>query len=110
MINLDNITNENNKEHNEKWPYIPDHPYRILTTGGSGSGKTNTLLYLIKEQDNIDRIYLYAKDLSKAKYEFLIKKREDVEIKYCTDQNAFIECLDTMDENQQQQRITKYSN
>ena len=110
MINLGIITNENNKEHNEKWPYIPDHPYRILTTGGSGSGKTNTWLYLIKEQDNIDRIYLYAKDLSKAKYEFLIKKREDAEIKYCTDQNAFIECLDTMDENQQQQRITKYSN
>ena len=30
MINLDNITNENNKKYNEKWPYIPDHPYRIL--------------------------------------------------------------------------------
>ena len=30
MINLDSITNENNKEHNEKLPYIPDHPYRIL--------------------------------------------------------------------------------
>ena len=110
MINLDIITNENNKEHNEKWPYIPDHPYGILTTGGYGSGKTNTLLNLIKEQDNNDGIYLYAKDLSKAKYGFLMKKRKDVEIKYCTDQNAFIECLDTMDGNQQQQRITKYSN
>ena len=30
MINLDSITNEHNKEHNERWPYIPDHPYRIL--------------------------------------------------------------------------------
>ena len=49
MINLDNILN-NNKEHNEKWPYIPDHPYRILIIGGSGSGKTNTLLNLINEQ------------------------------------------------------------
>ena len=29
MVNLDDITNENNEEHNEKWPYIPDHPYRI---------------------------------------------------------------------------------
>ena len=51
MINLDSITNENNKEHNEKQPYIPDHPYRILIIGGSGSGKTNTLINLIKEQE-----------------------------------------------------------
>ena len=46
MINLDSITNESNKEHNEKWPYIPDHPYRILIIG-SGSRKTNILLNLI---------------------------------------------------------------
>ena len=62
MFNLDDITNENNKEHNKKWPFIPDHPYRILIIGGSGSGKT--LLNLINEQDDIDKIYLYAKDLS----------------------------------------------
>ena len=98
MINLDSITNENNKEHNEKWPFIPDHPYRILIIGGSGSGKTNALLNLIKEQDDIDKIYLYAKDLSEPKYEFLIKKREDVGIKYCNDPNAFIECSNTMDD------------
>ena len=36
MINLDSITNGNNKEDNEKWSFIPDHPYRILTIGGSG--------------------------------------------------------------------------
>ena len=47
MINLDNIANENNKEHNKRWPYIPDHPYKILIIGGSGSGKTNALLNLI---------------------------------------------------------------
>ena len=85
MINLDTIANESNKEHNEKWTYIPDHLYRTLTTSGSGSGKTNALLNLIKEQDDIDKIYLYAKDLSEPKYEFLIKKHKDVGIKYCND-------------------------
>ena len=66
MINLDNIINDNNNNHNEKWPYIPDHPYRILIIGGSGSGKVNKLLNLITEQKNIDKIYLYAKDLTKV--------------------------------------------
>ena len=71
-FNLDGITNENNKEHNKKRPFIPDHPYRTLIIGGSGWGKTNTLLNLIKEQDDISKIYLYAKDLSEPKYQFLI--------------------------------------
>ena len=44
MVNLDSITNANNEKHNEKWPYVPDHPYRIFIIGGPGSGKTNTLL------------------------------------------------------------------
>ena len=77
MFNLDDITNELNKEHNEKEPYIPDHPYRMLIIGGSRSGKTSALLSLIKEQDSdnrIDKIYLYAKDLNEPKYQFLIKK------------------------------------
>ena len=77
MINLSDITNENNKEHNGKWAYIPDHPYRILIIGRSASGKTNTLLNLIKEQDNdvfIDKIYLYAKYLSEPKHDFFIEK------------------------------------
>ena len=98
MINLNSITNENNKEHNEKWLFILDRPYGILIIGASGSGKTNALLNLIKEQDDIDKIYLYAKDLSEPKYEFLIKKREDVGIKYCNDPNAFIECSNRMDD------------
>ena len=67
MFNLDAITNENSKGHNKKWPYIPDHPYRMLIIGSSGSGKTNALLNLIKQQDSddnlSDKIYLYAKDL-----------------------------------------------
>ena len=88
MINLRDITNENNKKHNKKWPFIPDYPYRILIIGGSGSRKTNPLLNLINEQDDIDKIYLYAKNLSEPKYGFGIK--------YCNDPNAFIECSNTM--------------
>ena len=74
MINLDSITNENNKEHNEEWPFIPDHLYRIIIIGGSGSVKTNALINLINEKNDIDKIYLYARDLSEPKYEYLIKK------------------------------------
>ena len=98
MINLDGITKENNNEHNEKWPYIPDHPYRILTIGGSGSGKTNALINLINEQNDIDKFFLYARDLSEPKYEYLIKKREDAGIKHLNNPNAFIECSNTMDD------------
>ena len=99
MFNLDNIANENNKEHNEKWTYIPDDHYRILIIGGSESGKTNTLLNLRSQQDNIDKIYLYVKDLSEPKYDdFLIKNREDAGIKHLNDLNTFIECSNTMDQ------------
>ena len=76
MFNLDDITNENNKKHNEKWPYIPDWPYRTLIIDGSGSGKTNILLNSRSQQDDIAKLYLRAKDLSEAKDEFIIKKRE----------------------------------
>ena len=98
MLNLDNITNKNNKKHSKKWPFIPDHPYRILIIGTSGSGKTNALLNLIKEQDDIDKIYLYAKDLSQPKYKFLIKKHKNVGIYHLNDPNVFTECSNRMDD------------
>ena len=70
MFNLDAITNKNNKDDDKKWPY------RLLLIGPSGSSKTKTLLNLIKKQDDdshVDWIYLYDKDLSEPKYQFLIK-------------------------------------
>ena len=94
MINFDNYANENKTEHNSNWPYIPDHPYRILITGGSGSGKTNALLNLINNQPVIDKIYLYAKDPYEAKYQFLIHKRESTGVKHFNDSKAYIECSD----------------
>ena len=55
MINFDDVTKENIKEHNPNWSQIPDHPYRILICGGSGSGKTNSLINLINHQPNINK-------------------------------------------------------
>ena len=66
MINFDDITNENNAEHNSKWPYIPDHPYRILIIGGSGLRKKNALHNLIKF-------------LNEPKCQLLIKKRRKMQ-------------------------------
>ena len=98
MINSNSFTNQNNKEHNEEQPYIPDHPYRILIIGCSESGKTNALLNLINGQSDIDKIYLYAKDLNEANYEYLIKNYKNTGIKHLNDPNAFMECSNTMDD------------
>ena len=91
MINFDYYTNENKIEHNSKLPHIPDHPCRILTVGGSGSGKTNALLNLINNQPDIDKMYLYAKDPYEAKFQYLINKREKVGLDHFKDPKAFME-------------------
>ena len=91
MINFDDYVNENKTEHNPEWPYTPDHPYRILIIGGSGSRKTNVLLKLIQDQPKIDKIYLYAKDPYEAKYQYLIKLCEKVGLKCLNDPKAYIE-------------------
>ena len=96
MINIDNYVNENKTEHNEKLPYIPDHPYRIIIVGGSGSGKTNELMSLINKQNDIDKIYLYVRDLSEPKYEYWIKKRAG--IKDLNNPSSFVKCLSSMDD------------
>ena len=73
----------------------------MIIIGGCGSGKTNALLNLVKEQDYHDvigRIYLYARDLSEPKYEYLIKKREDAGIKNLDNPNTFIVFSNAMDD------------
>ena len=92
MINFDDYYNENKNIHNKNWPYIPDHPYRILITG---SGK-NLLLNLIENQPDIDKIYLYAKDPCESKYQYLINKRESVGINHFNDSKAFIDYSNNM--------------
>ena len=95
MFNLDNIVNKNNKNNDKNWPIT------MLIIGPSGSGKTNTLLHLIQKLNNsnpIDQIYLYAKDLSKPKYEFLINNCKNAGIKNYNGPNAFIEYSNTMDD------------
>ena len=69
-----------------------------MIIGGSRSRKTNALVNLIKEQHHIDKIYLWAKDLSEPKYEFLIKKHEDAGTKHLNDLSKFIECSNSMDD------------
>ena len=96
MINFNDYANENTTEHNLNWPYIPDHPYRILIIGGSGSGKTNALLNLINNQPDIDKIYLYVKDAYEAKYQFLTNKRESNGLKHFSNPKAFIEYSNDM--------------
>ena len=96
MINFDDYTNENKTEHNLKWPYIPDHPYRIVIVGGSGSRKTNALLNLINNQPDIDKRYLYAKDPYEAKYQYLINKCKKVGLDPFNYPEAFIKYSNDM--------------
>ena len=95
-LKINDYTNENIIEHNSKWLYIPDHLYRILIVGGSGSRKTNALLNLMNNQPDIDKIYLYAKDPYEAKYQYLINKREKVGLDHFDDPKAFIEYSNDM--------------
>ena len=97
MINFDDAIKEETKEHNPNWPQISDHPFKILIIGCSGSGK-KLLFNLINRQSDIDKIYSYAKDLNEAKYQFLIKKREDVGTKHFNGSKAFIEYSNNMDD------------
>ena len=90
IFNLDNITENDNSK---------DWPNRILIIGPSGSGKTNYLLCSIQKENNIiNKIYLYAKDLEEPKYKLLIDKRKNAEINFNNDPNDFIEHSNSMDD------------
>ena len=123
MINFDNYVNgiafnENKTKHNKNWPYIPDHPYRILIIGGSGSGKANLLLNLREKQSDIDKIYLNAKDPFESKYQYLIYKREVVGInhfndpkvfsKYSNDMNDVYKNIDDYNPNKENKKINSF--
>ena len=83
MFNLDDITT---KKDNKGWPY------RTLVIGSSGSGKTYYLLNKIQTDNNIiDKIYLYCKDLEEPQYRLLIDKRKQAGIKNLKDKHKFIE-------------------
>ena len=95
MLNLDNIVSNKNENKDNNWPF------RMLIIGPPGSGKTNTLLHLIQnlnETTPIEKIYLYAKDLTKPKYEFLINNRKSAGIKHFNDSAAFLEYSNDMDD------------
>ena len=106
MINFHNYVNENNgttfktvqelRSYNSDWPYITDNPYRILIIGGSASGKTNSLVNLINNQPDIDKIHLHAKDPHQAKCQFLINKGESIGLKHFNDSQAFLEYSNDM--------------
>ena len=94
MLNLDDIVSNKKKCSSE----YNDWLFRMLIIGSSGSGKTNTLLHLIKKFQPIDKIYLYAKDTGEEKYQYLINKREQVGIKNLNDPHAFIEYSNDMND------------
>ena len=94
MLNLDNIVSNKKKNSSEN----DDWSFRMLIIGPSGSGETNTLLHLINNFHPIDKIYLYAKDTDKKKYQYLKNKREQAGIKSLNDPHAFLEYWNDMND------------
>ena len=98
MFNYDYITKESTKENSSNQPQIPEHRYRILTVGCSGSAKKKALIDLISQQADIDKIILHAKDPYEAKYQFQISKRKGTGIKHLNDSEAFTEYSNNKDD------------
>ena len=91
MFNFDYITKKDIKEHNLNQPEIPDHLYRLLIVEESRSGKANSLVNLTNHEPDIDKIYSYAKNPYKVRYQLLINKRKSTGLKHLNDSKAFIE-------------------
>ena len=95
------------QEHNPKWSEILGYLHWLLLIGGSGSGKANVLLNLTNHELDIDKVYLYAKDPYRAKYQLLIKKIESTSLKYLNDLKPFFEYSNNM--NDIYQNIEEYN-
>ena len=103
MLNLDSIVSNKNMISSEdttgsRSSERNNWPFRMLIIGPSGSGKTNTLLHLINNLHPIDKISLYATNIHKPKYEYLINKREQAGMKNLNDPHAFIEYSDDVND------------
>ena len=98
MTNFNDVTKENIKEHNPNWLQVLDHLYGMLITGGSGSGKANSLFNLTNHQPDIGNIYLYAKDPYEGKCPFIINKQESTCLNLFNDSKVFIEYSYEMDD------------
>ena len=96
MINFYEIIAENTQGYNQHWLQIPDHPCRIPIIEGSGTGQRITVSHLINTQRDIDKIYLYSKDLYESKYQLLIKERQEVGQEHFKDPKAFTEYVKDM--------------
>ena len=107
MTNFDDVAKVNIKENNTNWPQIYDHCYRILITGGSGCGKTNSLFHVISHRLNVDKIYLYVKNSCKANCQLLITKRESTVLKHVNDSKTFFVYLNHM--NDKYKNIEEYN-
>ena len=96
MITFGNYTDGNKTQHSLDWPYMPDHPYRILIVGGSVSGKNRCNIEFNKQLARIDKIYLYAKDPYETRHKYLINKCEKVGLNHYDDPKAFMEYSNDM--------------
>ena len=87
MINFDDVTKEYIKEHNIIWLQIPDPPIQ----------KIDSWRFLISHQPDINKIYLYAENLYKGKYQLFINKQENTGLKHFNYSQAFIQYSNHMD-------------